>query len=179
LKRMEISRTLQAVLRDTPGIQYIFVTDKEGVPIVGVSESSGEDLRNRTQLINSYQLAVEQVAKLNMGEQKTAIFCYENTELVVLNMKPLTVYIVASSECPVGVLRQLRDRRILIAIGDRRSSIDVSDGQRSLCNQWKRFRRAVRVIRSICAVELLRGGSIFDFYLRGILADFFFSRFGL
>uniref|UniRef100_F1LH55 Mitogen-activated protein kinase scaffold protein 1 n=1 Tax=Ascaris suum TaxID=6253 RepID=F1LH55_ASCSU len=105
---MEISRTLQAILRDTPGIQHIFVTDKEGVPIVGVSESSGDDLRNRAQLINSYQLAVEQTAKLNMGEQKTAIFCYENTELVVLNMKPLTVYIVASSECPVGVLRQLR-----------------------------------------------------------------------
>lgn len=38
---MEISRTLQAILRDTPGIQHIFVTDKEGVPIVGVSESSG------------------------------------------------------------------------------------------------------------------------------------------
>ncbi|VDK63326.1 unnamed protein product [Anisakis simplex] len=84
---MEITRSLRAILRDTPGIQYIFVTDKEGVPIVGVSESSGEEFRNRAQLINSYQLAVEQTAKLNMGEQKTAIF---------------------RSECPIGVLRQLR-----------------------------------------------------------------------
>ncbi|VDK60217.1 unnamed protein product [Anisakis simplex] len=105
---MEITRSLRAILRDTPGIQYIFVTDKEGVPIVGVSESSGEEFRNRAQLINSYQLAVEQTAKLNMGEQKTAIFRYETSELVVLNIKPLVVYVVASSECPIGVLRQLR-----------------------------------------------------------------------
>lgn len=35
-----------------------------------------EDLRNRMQLINSNQITMEQIPKLNLGEQKSAIFWY-------------------------------------------------------------------------------------------------------
>ncbi|EFO26156.1 hypothetical protein LOAG_02329 [Loa loa] len=105
---MEITKSLQKLLLNTQGVQHIFVTDKEGIPIIGVNESGEEDLRNRMQLINSNQITVEQIPKLNLGEQKSAIFCYESTALVILQISSLFVIIIASSEASIGTLRNLR-----------------------------------------------------------------------
>ncbi|KAM3716802.1 Ragulator complex protein [Dirofilaria immitis] len=105
---MEITKSLQKLLLRTKGVQHIFVTDKEGVPIIGVNESGEENLRNRIQLINSNQITMEQIPKLNLGEQKSAIFCYESTTLVILQISSLFIIIIASSEACIGTLRNLR-----------------------------------------------------------------------
>lgn len=41
---MEITKSLQNLLLGTRGIQHIFITDKEGIPIIGVNESGGSVL---------------------------------------------------------------------------------------------------------------------------------------
>uniref|UniRef100_A0A0R3RYT5 Roadblock/LC7 domain-containing protein n=1 Tax=Elaeophora elaphi TaxID=1147741 RepID=A0A0R3RYT5_9BILA len=105
---MEITKSLQKLLLNTQGVQHIFITDKEGVPIIGVNESGEEDLRNRMQLINSNQITMEQVPKLNLGEQKSAIFCYESTTLVILQISSLFAIIIANSAASIGTLRNLR-----------------------------------------------------------------------
>ncbi|CAG9540927.1 unnamed protein product [Cercopithifilaria johnstoni] len=105
---MEITKSLRKLVLSTEGVQHIFITDKEGVPIIGVNESGEEDLRNRMQLINSNQITMEQIPKLNLGEQKSAIFCYESTTLVILQISSLFVIIIASSEASIGTLRNLR-----------------------------------------------------------------------
>lgn len=38
---MEITKSLQKLLLNTQGVQHIFITDKEGIPIIGVNESGG------------------------------------------------------------------------------------------------------------------------------------------
>ncbi|VDO38436.1 Uncharacterized protein BM_BM10547 [Brugia malayi] len=105
---MEITKSLQKLLLSTQGVQHIFITDKEGIPIIGVNELGEEDLRNRMQLINSNQITMEQIPKLNLGEQKSAIFCYESTTLVMLQISSFFVIIIASSEASLGTLRNLR-----------------------------------------------------------------------
>ncbi|VDM99182.1 unnamed protein product [Thelazia callipaeda] len=105
---MEISKSLQKLLANTRGVQHIFITDKDGIPIVGVNGSGNEDIRNRMQLINSNQITLDQIAKLNLGEQKSAIFCYESTTVVVLQINPLTVIIIANADAFIGSLRNLR-----------------------------------------------------------------------
>ncbi|MCP9264580.1 hypothetical protein DINM_022692 [Dirofilaria immitis] len=100
---MEITKSLQKLLLRTKGVQHIFVTDKEGVPIIGVNESGEENLRNRIQLINSNQITMEQIPKLNLGEQN-----YESTTLVILQISSLFIIIIASSEACIGTLRNLR-----------------------------------------------------------------------
>ncbi|VBB30567.1 unnamed protein product [Acanthocheilonema viteae] len=100
---MEITKSLRKLLLSTQGVQHIFITDKEGIPIIGVNESGEEDLRNRMQLINSNQITLEQIPKLNLGEQN-----YESTTLVILQISSLFAIIIASSEVSIGTLRNLR-----------------------------------------------------------------------
>uniref|UniRef100_A0A915Q3F3 Uncharacterized protein n=1 Tax=Setaria digitata TaxID=48799 RepID=A0A915Q3F3_9BILA len=66
-------------------------------------------MRNRMQLINSNQITMEQIPKLNLGEQKSAIFCYETTTLVILQISPLFVIIIANPAASIGTLRNLRN----------------------------------------------------------------------
>ncbi|MFH4982745.1 hypothetical protein AB6A40_009454 [Gnathostoma spinigerum] len=73
---MDITKSLSKLVKENSGVQHIFITDKDGIPIVSANESPGDDLRNRVQLISSYQVAVEQTTKLNLGEQRTSIFCH-------------------------------------------------------------------------------------------------------
>lgn len=39
---MEITKSLQRIVSGTRGIQHIIVTDKDGVPVIGINESGGE-----------------------------------------------------------------------------------------------------------------------------------------
>jgi hypothetical protein len=62
------------------------------------------------QLTAAFTSSLEQATKLNLGEQKSWTFKYETYQLVILNMQPLAVFIIANPNSNTSLLCQLRSR---------------------------------------------------------------------
>ncbi|KAI6189806.1 hypothetical protein M3Y97_00048400 [Aphelenchoides bicaudatus] len=105
---MKITELLENILRSINDIQSILLVDRDGVPIV----SAGNEVRNRSQLTAAFTSSLEQATKLNLGEQKSWVFHYESYQLVILNIQPISVFIIAGSNTNTSLLCQLRSRLI-------------------------------------------------------------------
>ena len=70
----------------------------------------GNEIRNRFQIAAAFTSSLEQATKLNLGEQRAWVFRYETHQLVILNMSPLAVFIVATPNANTALLCQLRTR---------------------------------------------------------------------
>ncbi|RCN40011.1 Mitogen-activated protein kinase kinase 1 interacting [Ancylostoma caninum] len=103
---MEIGKSLRRLLDSIPGASSIFLTDRDGVIVLSV----GEELRSRASLISSLQATQDQTGKLVMGAHHASAFFYENSQLVILNVPPLTAFVVASPSANTGMLFKLREQ---------------------------------------------------------------------
>ncbi|KAJ1348619.1 hypothetical protein KIN20_003965 [Parelaphostrongylus tenuis] len=102
----EIERSLRHVLDGIPGVNTIFLTDRDGVIVLSV----GEELRSRASLVSSLQATQDQTGKLVMGSHVGSVFFYENSQLVILNVPPFTVFVVAIPTANTASLLQLREQ---------------------------------------------------------------------
>lgn len=121
---MKLSETLDNILRSMTDIQSLLIVDNDGVPIISAgwflltlilisfSFFLGNEIRNRAQLTVAFMSSLEQARKLNMGEQKSWVFHYETYQLVILNMQPVAVFIIASPSANTALLCQLRSRLV-------------------------------------------------------------------
>lgn len=103
---MEIVKSLRRVLESIPGVSSIFLTDRDGVIVLSV----GEELRSRVSLISSLQATQDQTGKLIMGPHLSSVFFYESSQLVILNVAPLTAFIVASPTASTYSILKLREQ---------------------------------------------------------------------
>uniref|UniRef100_A0A1I7XV65 START domain-containing protein n=1 Tax=Heterorhabditis bacteriophora TaxID=37862 RepID=A0A1I7XV65_HETBA len=103
---MEIIKSLQEILASIPGASTIFLTDRDGVMVLSV----GDELRTRSSLIASQQATFDQTGKLVMGAHLSSVFFYENSQLLILNVPPLTAYVVASPSSNTGLLLKLKEK---------------------------------------------------------------------
>ncbi|VDK52273.1 unnamed protein product [Cylicostephanus goldi] len=121
---MEITKSLRKLLESIPGVSSIFLTDRDGVIVLSV----GEELRSRASLISSLQATQDQTGKLVMenygfaffpkrienfdilGAHHASAFFYENSQLIILNVPPLTAFVVASPTANTGMLLKLREQ---------------------------------------------------------------------
>ena len=101
-----IKEALIQILSTCSDAQTMFITDREGVLVVGV----GDELRSRQQFIAGYQTASDQISKLEMGHQKVTLFAYEQMQLIVMSFHNLNVFICAKTSANTGLLMQLRSR---------------------------------------------------------------------
>ncbi|CAJ0590630.1 unnamed protein product [Cylicocyclus nassatus] len=106
ISTMEISKSLRKLLESIPGVSSIFLTDRDGVIVLSV----GEELRSRASLISSLQATQDQTGKLVMGAHHASAFFYENSQLIILNVPPLTAFVVASPSANTGMLLKLREQ---------------------------------------------------------------------
>ncbi|KJH50135.1 Mitogen-activated protein kinase kinase 1 interacting [Dictyocaulus viviparus] len=102
---MEIEKSLRRILSSVPGATTIFFTDRDGV----VVSSVGEELRSTASLICSLQATQDQTGKLVMGSHLASVFFYEHSQLVILNVTPFTVFVVAAPTANTGSLLNLRE----------------------------------------------------------------------
>ncbi|KAH7722436.1 Mitogen-activated protein kinase kinase 1-interacting protein 1 [Aphelenchoides avenae] len=100
---LKISESLERLVKLTPDVQSILITDQDGVPMV----TAGDEIRNRGQLTAAYTSSVEQAKKLDLGAQKAWTFLYETQQLVILSLTPFVVFILASPAANTGYLCNL------------------------------------------------------------------------
>ncbi|VDM61046.1 unnamed protein product [Angiostrongylus costaricensis] len=103
---IEIEKSLRQILDSIPGTNTIFLTDRDGVIVLSV----GEELRSRASLVSSLQATQDQTGKLVMGPHLASVFFYENSQLVILNVPPFTVFVVAVPSANTGNLLKLREQ---------------------------------------------------------------------
>ncbi|KAK6756352.1 hypothetical protein RB195_014640 [Necator americanus] len=103
---MDITKSLRRILDSIPGTSSIFLTDRDGVIVLSI----GEELRSRASLISSLQATQDQTGKLVMGAHRASAFFYETSQLVILNVPPLTAFIVALPSANTGMLLKLREQ---------------------------------------------------------------------
>uniref|UniRef100_A0A914WJI6 Uncharacterized protein n=1 Tax=Plectus sambesii TaxID=2011161 RepID=A0A914WJI6_9BILA len=103
-------KSLQMLLESVDGLFQLFVADREGVPIVTVTAANNAETLLRPQLLTSYQAAIEQSSKLGLGGHKQMVCSYGTLQLVLFNISPLTVTLIASSQANTGLLLGLRDQ---------------------------------------------------------------------
>ncbi|TKR57437.1 hypothetical protein L596_030704 [Steinernema carpocapsae] len=101
-----ISSSLHKILMSYPEIQSVFITDMKGVQLC----AAGEDHRNKAQMYNAYKLSVDQSDKMGLGRQRSAVYGYQSTQIVALNMGHMIVFIVALSNANTGMLLEMRNQ---------------------------------------------------------------------
>ena len=106
----DIEEELMKILRMCGDAQTLFVTDRDGVPVVSV----GEELRARQIIIGSYQASADQINKLDIGKHKVSLFTYEQTQLAVIAFTNVTVYICAKPSANAGMMMQLRSEIVKV-----------------------------------------------------------------
>ncbi|KAI6228912.1 Ragulator complex protein LAMTOR3-B [Aphelenchoides fujianensis] len=103
---LKLTEVIENVMRTYDEIQSLLIVDKDGVPMA----SAGAEIRNRTQMIVSFFNALDQAMKLSMGDQKYWVFHYDTYQLVVLNMSPIAIFLIAGPQANTSALCSLRSR---------------------------------------------------------------------
>ncbi|CAJ0577107.1 unnamed protein product, partial [Mesorhabditis spiculigera] len=103
---MKVKETLCTIVANTPGVQNVWLTDKDGVPIVG----TGEDHRVRTAVIEAHVGAFEQIQKLETGSHRSSIYYFEHSQIIILQQPPVVIYIVADGDANTGFVLRLREK---------------------------------------------------------------------
>ncbi|KAK0409642.1 hypothetical protein QR680_004671 [Steinernema hermaphroditum] len=96
--------TLQTILNSSSDIASIFITDMKGIQVAAV----GEDHRNKTQMYNAFKVSVDQSDKIGIGRQKCAVYGYSSSQIVMISMEHLIVFIVARANANTGMLMEMR-----------------------------------------------------------------------
>ncbi|VDO70187.1 unnamed protein product [Heligmosomoides polygyrus] len=132
---MEIVKSLRRVLESIPGVSSIFLTDRDGVIVLSV----GEELRSRVSLISSLQATQDQTGKLIMGPHLSSVFFYESSQLVILNVAPLTAFIVASPTASTYSILKLREQLEPLLQDIENIVPDIPGGHEGESNGWEKL----------------------------------------
>ncbi|CAJ0946637.1 unnamed protein product, partial [Mesorhabditis belari] len=101
---MKLRETLGKFVSQTPGVQHIWIADRDGVPLLG----TGEDHRMRTGIIESQVGAHDQ--HFVLGQHRSSMYFYQNHQLVVFQIPPVVVYVLADGDANTGFILKLREK---------------------------------------------------------------------
>ncbi|CAD6186765.1 unnamed protein product [Caenorhabditis auriculariae] len=104
---MEIVRSLEDVRNSIEGVSSIFIADKDGAVVCSV----GDELRQRSAIIQSHRNVVEQASRLQMGGHKASMFFFDPTQLIILSFPSFCAFFLASHQTNTGQI--LHSRRQL------------------------------------------------------------------
>ncbi|XP_017775165.1 PREDICTED: ragulator complex protein LAMTOR3-A [Nicrophorus vespilloides] len=96
----EVKKVLLQILNKVTGLYCIIISDRDGVPILKVSNDKAPEMR--PSFISTFGLAIDQGSKLGLGKTKTLICSYAHYQVVQMNKLPLIVSFVASDTCNTG-----------------------------------------------------------------------------
>eukprot|EP00298_Acanthocystis_sp_HF-20_P009494 c18338_g1_i4.p1 GENE.c18338_g1_i4~~c18338_g1_i4.p1 ORF type:complete len:126 (+),score=51.21 c18338_g1_i4:71-448(+) len=107
---------VERILNRIDGLHGIFVTDKEGGPILqAVSKDISLDPLKAASLASTFSITSEQAGKLFFGTNQKTIAFYDNCVIVHVSMTPLVVSFVGDTSVNVGLILAL-EREICSAL---------------------------------------------------------------
>ncbi|XP_064622268.1 ragulator complex protein LAMTOR3-A-like isoform X1 [Lineus longissimus] len=103
----DLKKLFHRQMKQIDGLHAIIVTDREGVPVVKVSDDSAPELATRPSFLSTFGIATEQASKLGLSRNKNMICFYTNYQVVHLNKLPLIVTMIATSDANTGLILSL------------------------------------------------------------------------
>ncbi|XP_050694762.1 ragulator complex protein LAMTOR3-like [Eriocheir sinensis] len=100
----EMKKNLMELMKGTEDVMGIIITDRDGVPIMKVSEEEAPELGLRPTFISTFNIATDQAGKLGMGRNRRMVCVYGRYQVVHFNHLPLVVTVIASCGANTGQL---------------------------------------------------------------------------
>ncbi|XP_067625994.1 ragulator complex protein LAMTOR3 homolog [Eurosta solidaginis] len=98
----EVKKYFNSILNKVNGLFVIQVTDRDGVPLLRVSQDKNIDFALMPSFIPTFATASEQAGKLGLGRNKVIISMYSNYQVVQMNKLPLVLTFVGAEHCNTG-----------------------------------------------------------------------------
>lgn len=106
----EVRKHMQHFLHKIPGLHCILITDRDGVPVLKVSNEKTPEQAVRPGFISTFGLAIDQGSKLGLGKTKTVICSFSQYQVIQMNKIPLIVTFIASDTCNTGHILSLEQQ---------------------------------------------------------------------
>ncbi|KAM7350963.1 late endosomal/lysosomal adaptor, MAPK and MTOR activator 3 [Cochliomyia hominivorax] len=98
----DIEKYFKNLLKKINGLYIIQITDRDGAPVMRVSQDKNVDFTLTPSFISTFTTASDQAGKLGLGRNKTIISMYSNYQVVQMNKLPLILTFVGSENCNTG-----------------------------------------------------------------------------
>ncbi|XP_030382870.1 ragulator complex protein LAMTOR3 homolog [Scaptodrosophila lebanonensis] len=98
----DINKYFNGLLQKVSGLYVIQITDRDGVPLLHVSQEKNVDFALMPSFIPTFTTACDQAGKLGLGRNKTIISMYSNYQVVQMNKLPLILTFVGAENCNTG-----------------------------------------------------------------------------
>lgn len=77
----ELKKFLYQLLNSVEDLHSILITDRDGVPVVSVSNDKVPELATRASFLSTFAMATDQGSKLGLGKNKTIICMYSSYQV--------------------------------------------------------------------------------------------------
>lgn len=99
-----IRKHITGIVQGVDGLYTVIITDRDGVPLFKMSVDHAPEVPIRPHMLAMHGLALEQSAKMGLGEVKHVACVYNQYQLVLLNYGPLLVTLIGSAEANTGLM---------------------------------------------------------------------------
>ncbi|XP_068710641.1 ragulator complex protein LAMTOR3-A-like isoform X1 [Montipora capricornis] len=86
------------------GLLAIMITDRDGVPLVKVSDPKVPQNALRASFLSTFSTTAEQASKLGLLKNKSIVCFFASYQVVHFSFLPLVVSIIATSQANTGLL---------------------------------------------------------------------------
>ncbi|TMW47828.1 hypothetical protein DOY81_007101 [Sarcophaga bullata] len=106
----DIEKYFKNLLKKINGLYIIQITDRDGAPVMRVSQDKNVDFTLTPSFISTFTTASDQASKLGLNRNKTIISMYSNYQVVQMNKLPLILTFVGSENCNTGHILALEQQ---------------------------------------------------------------------
>ncbi|GAU96852.1 hypothetical protein RvY_08229 [Ramazzottius varieornatus] len=103
----ELKRSIQEVMKATPGVRGVVIGDRDGVPILRVHDETVPETAFRPGFLSSVGFATDQASKLGHGKARHIISIHERHQMIHFQMDPLILTVIADADANTGILLSL------------------------------------------------------------------------
>uniref|UniRef100_U5EXG3 Putative mitogen-activated protein kin n=1 Tax=Corethrella appendiculata TaxID=1370023 RepID=U5EXG3_9DIPT len=102
----DVKKFFHSILQKVVGLHCIFVTDRDGVPLVKIIDKAS-DVAMKPAFLSTFTLATDQASKLGLGKNKNIITIYADYQVLQMNKLPLVVTFIGTENCNIGHILSL------------------------------------------------------------------------
>lgn len=116
----ELKKYLYQQMNVVNGLSAIIISDRDGVPIIKVTQDQTPEFALRSSYLSNFPLASDLSGKLGCGNCQFIVCGYENHTICHFDRQPLTISFVADNSTNIGLIINLE--------ADLYPSVKVLDG---------------------------------------------------
>ncbi|ETN66712.1 mitogen-activated protein kinase kinase 1-interacting protein 1 [Anopheles darlingi] len=118
----DVKRFFVTILKRVTGLNYIIITDRDGVPLMNVGSDKPDGMIMRPAFHTTFTMATEQSNKLGLGRNRNIISVYTGYQVVQMNKLPLLVTFIGTESCNIGHILAL-DEQIEAALDEVKAAV--------------------------------------------------------